>query len=49
VFDADKVASSFALFDAMRVAQGPIALLRLKEPIHLGFHACFEARECESG
>ena len=47
VFDAEKGASSFALFDAMRVAQGPVALLRLKEPIHLGFHACFEARREE--
>jgi len=45
VFDAENGASSFALFDAMRVAQGPVALLRLKEPIHLGFHACFEARK----
>ena len=43
VFDAENNASSFALFDAMRVARGPVALLRLKEPIHLGFHASFEA------
>jgi carotenoid cleavage dioxygenase-like enzyme len=39
--DAENNSSSFALFDAMRVARGPIALLRLKKPIHLGFHASF--------
>ena len=44
LFDAENNASSFALFDAMCVARGPVALLRLKEPIHLGFHASFEAR-----
>src|ERR1043166_3953419 len=41
VFDAENVCMSFALFDARRVARGPVALLRLKEPIHLGFHASF--------
>ena len=45
VFDAENNASSFVLFDAMRVEQGPLALLHLKEPIHLGFHASFEAQE----
>jgi len=44
VFDAENGASSFALFDAMCVERGPVALLRLKEPIHLGFHASFEAQ-----
>lgn len=44
MFDAENEASSFAVFDALRVARGPVALLRLKEPIHLGFHASFEAR-----
>jgi carotenoid cleavage dioxygenase-like enzyme len=50
VFDAENQASSFALFDALRVDRGPVALLRLKEPIHLGFHASFEARsqQCEA-
>jgi all-trans-8'-apo-beta-carotenal 15,15'-oxygenase len=42
LFDAGRVRSAFALFDARRVARGPVALLRLKEPIHLGFHAAFE-------
>ena len=41
IFDAEHVRSSFAVFDAFNVAQGPIVLLRLKEPIHLGFHASF--------
>lgn len=42
VFDAERESSAFALFDASHVARGPVALLRLKEPIHLGFHASFE-------
>jgi len=42
VFDAEQVASAFAIFDAHNVARGPIALLGLKEPIHLGFHASFD-------
>jgi carotenoid cleavage dioxygenase-like enzyme len=41
LFDAGNNSSAFALFDARRVDRGPIALLRLKEPIHLGFHASF--------
>ena len=44
LFDAEKNSSAFALFDATRIDRGPIALLRLKEPIHLGFHASFAAR-----
>jgi carotenoid cleavage dioxygenase len=50
VFDAENKSSAFALFDASRVARGPIALLRLKEPVPLGFHASFEKkryRVCE--
>jgi carotenoid cleavage dioxygenase len=42
LFDAEHVRSTFALFAAREVARGPVALLRLKEPIHLGFHAAFE-------
>lgn len=41
IFDAEHVASAFAIFDAFNITRGPIALLRLKEPIHLGFHASF--------
>ncbi len=42
VFDAQRIVSAFAIFDAYNVARGPIALLGLKEPIHLGFHASFD-------
>src|SRR5712691_3018018 len=42
VFDAQRIVSAFAIFDAYNVARGPIARLGLKEPIHLGFHASFD-------
>ena len=42
VFDAQRTASAFAIFDAYNVARGPIAHLGLKEPIHLAFHAFFD-------
>jgi all-trans-8'-apo-beta-carotenal 15,15'-oxygenase len=42
VFDAENQSSAFALFNSSRVAHGPVALLRLKEPVRLGFHASFE-------
>jgi len=45
VFDAQRVASTFAIFDAFNVARGPIALLPLNEPIHLGFHASFSPED----
>jgi len=41
LFDAQHEVSAFAIFDAYNVARGPIAMLGLKEPIHLGFHASF--------
>jgi all-trans-8'-apo-beta-carotenal 15,15'-oxygenase len=41
VFDAIQMESSFALFNADDVRAGPRAVLRLPQPIHLGFHACF--------
>ena len=41
LFDAASMASAFALFDALAVVKGPIATLRLKAPIHFGFHASF--------
>jgi all-trans-8'-apo-beta-carotenal 15,15'-oxygenase len=41
-FDAERVRSSFLIFDAFKVACGPVATLELKEPIHLGFHASFD-------
>lgn len=43
IFDAAQVRSAFALFDAARVADGPVATLRLRSPMHLGFHATFDA------
>jgi all-trans-8'-apo-beta-carotenal 15,15'-oxygenase len=42
VFDAAAGTSAFALFDAAAVARGPVAVLRLRSPIHLGFHAVFQ-------
>jgi all-trans-8'-apo-beta-carotenal 15,15'-oxygenase len=43
IFDARKVESFFAIFDAFDVSAGPLARLRLKTPIYLGFHATFAA------
>ena len=40
-FDARREQSSFLLFNARDVRSGPVAALRLKAPIHLGFHASF--------
>ena len=42
IFDAERIKSYFAIFDAFDVSGGPIAMLALKSPIHLGFHACFD-------
>jgi all-trans-8'-apo-beta-carotenal 15,15'-oxygenase len=41
VFDAGRAESAFVVFDAFDVAAGPVARLRLKAPVHLGFHASF--------
>ena len=41
-FDAQNRTMSFLLFDAFDVASGPVAVLPLREPIHLGFHASFQ-------
>lgn len=38
---ADTGTGAFLIFDAFDVARGPIARLRLRAPIHLGFHAVF--------
>lgn len=43
IFDVERVSSAFTIFDAFKVVAGPIATIRLKEPIHLGFHAVFSA------
>ena len=41
-FDAAQQTSAFAVFGARRVARGPVARVRLRRPIHLGFHAAFQ-------
>jgi all-trans-8'-apo-beta-carotenal 15,15'-oxygenase len=43
LFDADSVTSSFVVFDAFSIGQGPVATIRLPSPIHFGFHACFSS------
>jgi all-trans-8'-apo-beta-carotenal 15,15'-oxygenase len=48
VFDAQRILSAFAIFDAYNVARGPIAYLGLKEPINLGFHASFDPSSLRS-
>src|SRR5262249_1503223 len=41
IFNADLCVTSFVIFDAFAVARGPRAMIRLKGPIHLCFHATF--------
>jgi carotenoid cleavage dioxygenase len=41
LFDAERRAMAFLVFDAHHVAAGPVAKLWLEEPVHLGFHAAF--------
>lgn len=41
--DAAERRMAFLLFDAHRLDQGPIARLPLKSPVHLGFHAYWQA------
>lgn len=40
-FDARAGACAFLVFDALRVAAGPVARVSLDAPVHLGFHASF--------
>jgi all-trans-8'-apo-beta-carotenal 15,15'-oxygenase len=40
-FDAETGESAFLVFDAFDVAAGPVAVLPLDTPVHLGFHASF--------
>jgi all-trans-8'-apo-beta-carotenal 15,15'-oxygenase len=40
-FDAQEQRSSMLLFDALDLAAGPVARLRLRHPVPLGFHASF--------
>ncbi len=48
LFDAVHARSAFAVFDAFDVGRGPVATLRLREPIHIGFHATFDAARREA-
>lgn len=41
-YDARNGKSSFLIFDAHCVNQGPVARIFLKHPLYLGFHAVFE-------
>src|SRR5439155_14193006 len=43
ILDASCLQSAFAIFDAFRVARGPVATIRLKSPVHPGFHASFKS------
>ncbi len=40
-FDAEKGESAFLVFDASQVGAGPVAVIPLESPLHLGFHAMF--------
>ncbi len=40
-FDAATGQSAFLVFDAFRVEAGPVAVVPLSAPVHLGFHALF--------
>lgn len=41
MFDAEAERFSFAVFSARDIARGPVALIHMKQPINLGFHALF--------
>jgi all-trans-8'-apo-beta-carotenal 15,15'-oxygenase len=45
VFDARSVATSFAFFRAFALSAGPVAIVKLKRALHLGFHCTFTPRE----
>jgi carotenoid cleavage dioxygenase-like enzyme len=40
-FDAEKGESAFLVFEAFNVPAGPVAVIPLASPVHLGFHAVF--------
>jgi all-trans-8'-apo-beta-carotenal 15,15'-oxygenase len=40
-YDAEKNESAFLVFDAFDVTAGPVAVLPLAKPVHVGFHAVF--------
>jgi carotenoid cleavage dioxygenase-like enzyme len=45
LFDAERTQSSFVIFDAFRLGDGPIATLRLPNPLPLLFHSAFLERK----
>lgn len=45
LFDAQTVTSSFLFFQAFALSAGPVATVRLKQAIHLGFHCTFTPQE----
>jgi carotenoid cleavage dioxygenase-like enzyme len=45
LFDSNRDVGSFLVFDAFAVARGPLAVLELETPVHLGFHATFSPEE----
>lgn len=46
-FDASRQQTAFLIFNAFDIHGGPIARLRLKHPIHLGFHAFWKPRSAQ--
>lgn len=42
LFAAERSETDFAVFDARKVARGPVAVLRPGFPLHLAFHGLFE-------
>jgi all-trans-8'-apo-beta-carotenal 15,15'-oxygenase len=44
MFDAERTASSFVVFDAFAVSKGPTAVVHLPEPVPLLFHSVFVAQ-----
>ena len=42
-FDAERMRSAFVMFDAHDIGSGPVAMLGLREPIPLLFHATFQS------
>jgi all-trans-8'-apo-beta-carotenal 15,15'-oxygenase len=40
-FDVATATSAFLIFDAFAVAAGPVAMIPLPAPVHLGFHAVY--------
>jgi all-trans-8'-apo-beta-carotenal 15,15'-oxygenase len=47
-FDANSGQAAFLIFDAFHVGKGPVAKLKLKRPIRLGFHASWSPLQQQS-